>query len=110
MRIIGQSNILKHILKQKTGMDNAKKRNISKIKITVEIDQEINNKDVWTNLFAAKDRGGLILYLYLKEPLFFYYLAFVLICFGPRLDFGYSLERFIEVVLTCTYNLCFEHK
>ena len=91
-------------------MDNAEKRNISKIKIAVEIDQENNNKDFWTILFAAKDRGGLILYLYLKESLLFYYLAFVLICFGPGLDFGYSLERFIEVVLTCTHNLCFEQK
>ena len=57
-----------------------------------------------------KDRGGLVLYLYLKESLSLYYLAFVLICFGPGLDFGYSLERFIEVVLTCTHNLCFEQK
>ena len=47
-------------------------------------------------------------FMYLKESLFFYYLAFVLICFGPGLDFGYSLERFIEVVLMCTHNLCFE--
>ena len=86
-------------------MDNAEKRNISKIKIAVEIDQE-NNKDFCTILFAAKDRGCLILYMYLKEPLLFrYYLAFVLTCFGPGLDFGYSLERFIEVVLTCTHNL-----
>ena len=81
-------------------MDNAEKRNISKIKIAVEIDQENNNKDFWTILFAAKDRGGHSLYLYLKESLFFYYLAFVLIWFGPGLDLGYSLERFIEVVLT----------
>ena len=84
-----------------------KKRNISKIKI--ELDQE-NNKYFCTILFAAKERGGLILYLYLKESLLFYCLAFVLICFGPGLDFGYSLERFIEVVLTCTHNLCFEQK
>ena len=91
-------------------MDNAEKRNISKIKIAVEIHQENNNKDFWTILFAAKDRGGLILYLYFKELLFFYYLAFVLICFGPGLDFGYSLERFIEVFLTRTHNLFFEQK
>ena len=26
-------------------------------------------------------------------------------CFGPELDFGYSLERFIEAVLTCADNL-----
>ena len=91
-------------------MDNAEKRHISKIKIAVEIDQENNNKDFCTILFAAKDRGGLILYLNLKESLLFYYLAFVLICFGPGLDFGYSLGRFIEVVLTCTHNLCFEQK
>ena len=91
-------------------MDNAEKRNISKLKIAVEIDQENNNKDFWTILFAAKDRGGLILYLYFKESLFFYYLAFVLICFGPGLDFGYSLERFIEVFLTRTHNLFFEQK
>ena len=81
-------------------MDNAEKRNISKINIAVVIDQENYNKDFWTILFAAKDRGGHILYLYLKESLFFYHLAFVLIWFGPGLDFGYSLERFIEVVLT----------
>ena len=71
-------------------MDNAEKRNISKIKMAIEIDQEKKNKDFWTILFAAKDRGGLILYLYLKESLFFYYLAFVLIYCGPGLDFGYS--------------------
>ena len=42
-------------------MDNAEKRNISKIKIAVEIDQENNNKDIWTILIAAKDRGGLFI-------------------------------------------------
>ena len=31
--------------------------------------------------------------------------AFVLMCFGPGLDFGYSLEWFIEAVLTCARNL-----
>ena len=91
-------------------MDNAEKRNISKIKIAVEIDQENNYKDFWTILFAAKDRGGLTLHLYLKESLLSYYLAFVFICLGPGLEFWYSLERFIEVVLTCTHNLCFEQK
>ena len=73
--------------------------------IVVEIDQENNNNDFWTILFAAKDRGGLILYLYLKESLSFYYKAFVLMCFDPGLDFGYSLERFIEAVLTCDHNI-----
>ena len=46
--------------------------------------------------------------MYLKESLSFYYLAFVLMCFGPGLDSWYSLERFIEAVLTCTHHLCFE--
>ena len=80
---------------------------MSKHKIVVEIDQleKNNNKDFWTILFTAKDRGCLILYLYLKESLSFYYLAFVLMCFGPGLDFGYTLERFIEAVLTCAHNL-----
>ena len=87
-------------------MGNAEKRNISKIKIAVEIDQENNNKDFWTILFAAKDS----LYLYLKESFFFYYLAFVFIYLGPGLDFGYSLERFTEMVLTCTHNPCFGQK
>ena len=91
-------------------MVNAEKRNNSKFKIAVEIDRENNNKDFCTILFAAKDRGGLIVYMYSKESLLFYYLAFVLICFGPGLGFGYSLERFTEVVLTCTHNLCFEQK
>ena len=103
MRIIGQrknnrgmsTNIYNRNRKREWIM--RKKRNISKIKIAVEIDQENNNnKDFWTILFAAKEGGGLILYLYLKESLLFYYLAFVLICFGPGLDFGYSLERLLR--------------
>ena len=85
---------------------------MSKHKIVVEIDQENNNKDFWTILFGAKDREGLTLYLYLKESLSLYCLAFVLLCFGPELDFGYSLERFIEAVLdnACPQSICFEQK
>ena len=90
-------------------MDNAEKRNISKIKIAVEIYQENNNKDFWTILFAAKDRGGLILYLYFKRITFLLLFSFCFNMLWSRTRF-WVLERFIEVVLTCTHNLCFEQK
>ena len=68
VRIIEQSKnnrgMSTNIYRNRNANGYGKKKNISKIKIAVEIDQENNNKDFWTILFAAKDSGGLILYLY----------------------------------------------
>ena len=80
--------------KQKTGMDNVEKRNISKVKIAVEIDQENNNKDFWTILFAAKDRGGLIFRISVFKRITF------LLLFSLCFNILWSRTRFWVLVRT----------
>ena len=57
VRIIGQSKNNRGMstnIYRNRKRDNAEKRNISKIKIAVEIDQENNNKDFWTIILLQR--------------------------------------------------------
>ena len=47
-------------------MEDAEKRKISKLRLAMETDQENDNKDFLTISSVAKDREGLISYMYLK--------------------------------------------